>query len=175
MALRSTTASTSTRTTGARTSPPSPHDLGVAEHVTLATTDHLVVGGDSDPRALAHRLWRLDDLASRYAAFVDRWSAALDGLRTMQRERTPLPDTAFLPGALAMALGYQACFDADPLLPAELLPRPWPGRAARDLLLGSRRLALQIRADGGRPALFATYHELVETTPTGGGDEGGTP
>ena len=139
-------------------------ELGVAEHVTMATTDHLVVGGESDPRALAHRLWRLDDLASRYAAFVDRWSAALDGLRTMQREHTPLPDTAFLPGALAMALAYQACFEADPLLPAQLLLRPWPGRAARDLLVRTRRQALEVRSESGRPALFATYHDLVESS-----------
>ena len=139
-------------------------DLRVVEHVTVAATDRLVVGGESDPRAVARRLWRLDDLASRYAAFVERWSGVLDNLRTMQREHTPLPDTAFLPGALAMALAYRACFDTDPLLPAELLPRPWPGRAARDLLVGSRRLALQIRADGGRPALFATYHDLVESS-----------
>ena len=146
-------------------------DLGVGEHVTLASTDRLVVGGESDARTLARRLWRLDELADRYAGFVDRWSGVLSGLRTMQRENTPLPDTAFLPGALAMAIAYQACFDADPLLPAELLPRPWPGRAARDLLVGSRRLALQIRADGGRPALFATYHELVDTAPGAGEDE----
>ena len=59
----------------------------------------------------------------------------------MQRHDEPLPDSAFMPGALAMALAYKACFDADPLLPAELLPRPWPGRAARDLLASSRRLA----------------------------------
>ncbi len=150
-------------------------DLGVVEHVTVAATVRLVVGGESDPRAVARRLWRLDDLASRYAAFVERWSGVLDSLRTMQREHTPLPDTAFLPGALAMALAYQACFNSDPLLPAEVLPRPWPGRAARDLLLGSRRLALQIRADGGRPALFATYHELVDTTPVERGDQGGSP
>ena len=148
-------------------------DLGVSEHVTLAATDHLVVGGEGDPRTLARRLWRLDDLADRYRAFVDRWSCVVDSLGAMQRHDEPLPDSAFMPGALAMALAYKACFDADPLLPAELLPRPWPGRAARDVLASSRRLALQIRAERGRPALFAAFHDLVDATPAGA-DEGGT-
>ena len=38
-------------------------ELGVAEHVTQAATDRLTVGGESEPRALARRLWRLDELA----------------------------------------------------------------------------------------------------------------
>jgi phenylacetic acid degradation operon negative regulatory protein len=147
-------------------------ELGVTEHVTQAATDRLVVGGESDPRVLARRLWRLDDLAERYRAFVERWSCVPDNLGAMHGQDEALPDSAFMPGALAMALAYKSCFDADPLLPAELLPRPWPGRAARRLLARSRRLALQIRAERGRPALFATYHDLVDASPAGGGEEG---
>ena len=139
-------------------------DLGVVEHLTQATTDRLVVGGESDPSVLAARLWKLDALAARYQIFVERWSCVSDSLARMRREHTPLPDTAFLPGALAMALAYQACFEADPLLPAQLLPRPWPGRAARDLLVRTRRQALEVRSESGRPALFATYHDLVESS-----------
>jgi phenylacetic acid degradation operon negative regulatory protein len=145
-------------------------DLGVVEHVTLAHSDELVVGGESDPVAVAARLWPLTDLAGRYRAFLDRWSAVPDRLATMQRQHEQLPDTAFLPGALAMALAYRSCFDADPLLPAELLPQPWPGRVARDLLARSHHLALQIRASRGRPALFATFHDLVDSLPDSGGN-----
>ena len=141
--------------------------LGVAEHVTLAVTDDLVVGGETEPTALAARLWPLEDLAARYQAFLDRWSSVIDGLRTMQRRREQLPDSAFLPGALAMGLAYRACLDNDPLLPPELLPHPWPGREARELLVRSRRLALRIRAEGGRPALFATFDDLVDALPVG--------
>jgi phenylacetic acid degradation operon negative regulatory protein len=140
-------------------------DLGVADHVTLASTDELIVGGESDPPAIAAALWPLAGLAERYQAFIDRWSAVDARLAEMQRRHERLPDTAFLPGALAMALAYRGCLQADPLLPAELLPRPWPGREARDLLVRSRRLALRIRADGGRPALFATFHDLVDSLP----------
>jgi phenylacetic acid degradation operon negative regulatory protein len=139
--------------------------LGVVEHVTLARTDDLTVGGVGDPRELASRLWPVGDVADRYRAFLDRWSRVADRLAAMERAHEQLPDSAFLPGALAMALAYRSCLDADPLLPAELLPRPWPGRAARDLLVRSRRLALRIRAERGRPALFATFDDLIQSLP----------
>jgi phenylacetic acid degradation operon negative regulatory protein len=68
----------------------------------------------------------------------------------------------FLPGALGMAVEYQECFREDPLLPPELLPRPWPGRTARELILRTRRLALTLRTGAGRPALFRTYDDAIE-------------
>jgi phenylacetic acid degradation operon negative regulatory protein len=150
--------------------------LGVVDHVTLARTDELVVGGVSEPRELAARLWSIDDVAARYRSFLDRWSVVLDHMSAMQRQQVALPDSAFLPGALAMALAYRACLDADPLLPTELLPHPWPGREARDLLVTSRRLALRLRAGSGRPALFATFDDLLRTLPAspGAGEAGGT-
>ncbi|MBV8160494.1 MAG: transcriptional regulator, partial [Acidimicrobiia bacterium] len=50
-------------------------------------------------------------------------------------------------------------------LPPELLPRPWPGREARDLLLRSRRLALTARQAGGLPALFRLFDDAVNAIP----------
>ena len=64
-----------------------------------------------------------------------------------------------------MTVAYLACFNDDPLLPPELLPRPWPGRAARDLLRRSRRLALAAREAGGRPALFRLFDDAVDAIP----------
>lgn len=140
--------------------------LGIVGAVTLMTTDDLDVGGVSDPRRLADTLWPIESLASRYAAFVERFHAVPDRLVDMRTRHEKLPDAAFLPGALAMAVAFGACFDDDPLLPPELLPRPWPGRAARDLVIKSRRLALAIRKGQGRPALFrATFDDAVEMIP----------
>jgi phenylacetic acid degradation operon negative regulatory protein len=136
--------------------------LGVADLVTTASTDDLDVGGERDPRELAPRLWAIDELAARYRALVDDWSFVLDSLADLRARKERLPDTAFLPGALAMAVAFQDVFDDDPLLPPELLPRPWPGRAARDLLVRSRRLALALRAAHGRPALFHLFDETTE-------------
>jgi phenylacetic acid degradation operon negative regulatory protein len=139
--------------------------LGIADAVTLATTDDLDIGGESDPREITRRLWPVEDLAARYRAFITQYSFVPDSLAGLRRERRRLPDTAFLPGALAMTVGYLACFNDDPLLPPELLPRPWPGRAARDLLLRSRRLALAAREAGGRPALFRLFDDAVDAIP----------
>ncbi|HEX2851061.1 MAG TPA: PaaX family transcriptional regulator C-terminal domain-containing protein [Acidimicrobiales bacterium] len=140
--------------------------LGIAGAVTLLTTDDLDVGGVTDPRKLAEALWPIEALAARYEAFVDRFATVPDRLTEMRARHERLPDAAFLPGALAMAVAFAACFDDDPLLPPELLPRPWPGRAARDLVIKSRRLALAIRKGQGRPALFrATFDDAVELIP----------
>jgi phenylacetic acid degradation operon negative regulatory protein len=137
--------------------------LGVTEHLTLATTDSLRVGGVTDGRALARALWPVDTLADRYTRFLERWGEVPDHLDAMRRRHEPLPDWAFLPGALAMGLAFLRCFDADPLLPPELLPRPWPGRAARQLLVTSRRRALEARAARDRPVLFRAFDELVDS------------
>jgi phenylacetic acid degradation operon negative regulatory protein len=73
-----------------------------------------------------------------------------------------MADEVFLSGALQVTVEFQAVFNDDPLLPPELLPRPWPGRAARELLLRSRRLAMQLRTSSALPALFRTYDEVIE-------------
>lgn len=139
--------------------------LGVVESVTLASTSDLEISGERDPRVITKRLWPIDDLMARYQGFVDRYAHVPDTLADMHRDRHRLSDTSFLPGALAMAVDFQHCFRDDPLLPPELLPRPWPGRAARDLLARSRRLGLASRQTPGRPALFRLYDEAIEAMP----------
>ncbi len=139
--------------------------LGIADHVTVAGSEDLEVGGVGEPRELARRLWPIDDLADRYRAFVATYEGLPDVLDDMRARRERLPDAAFLPGALAMGVAFQECNALDPLLPPELLPRPWPGRAARELLVRSRRLALRLREAHDRPALFATFDDLLESIP----------
>ena len=137
--------------------------LGIADSVTYATTDDLEVGGERDPRRLASTLWPIDDLAAAYDKFNDRHRHIPDLLVDMRSRKQHLPDSAFLPAALAMTVAYNECANRDPLLPPELLPRPWPGRAARELLMSSRRLALALRRGQGRPALFRWFDEAIET------------
>jgi phenylacetic acid degradation operon negative regulatory protein len=119
------------------------------------------VAGERDPKRLAAHLWPVEQLADRYAAFVERYAGVPERLREMRLQRQKLPDAAFLPGALAVAVAYLDCFHDDPLLPPELLPRPWPGRAARDLVAASRRLALGVRQTPGRPALFRLFDDAL--------------
>jgi phenylacetic acid degradation operon negative regulatory protein len=136
---------------------------GVTEAVTTAATDELVIGGERDPRALAARLWPLADLAERYRGFVATYERVPGYLERLRAERRHLPDEEFLSGALRATVDFQAVFNDDPLLPPELLPRPWPGRTARELFLRNRRLAHQLRTSDSRPALFRAYDELIES------------
>lgn len=136
--------------------------LGISGAVTLATTDDLDVAGETDPRRLASMLWPIDDLADAYERFSRRHRHVPELLREMRAKRQPLPDSAFLPAALAMSVAFDECAGADPLLPPELLPRPWPGRAARELVITSRRLALALRRGQGRPSLFRWFDDAVE-------------
>lgn len=83
----------------------------------------IVHARDVDP-ALVKRLWDLP-----------AWAATADRLRS---DMAPLVDPleAGDTGALAEGFVVSAAvlrhFQADPLLPEELLPRDWPGRALRD-------------------------------------------
>jgi phenylacetic acid degradation operon negative regulatory protein len=128
--------------------------------VTLAVTDELEVGGVTDPRELARTLWDLDDLAERYQSFIDLYRNVPEALESMRKRHERLTETDFLPGALLIGMKFNECFERDPLLPPELLPRPWPGREARDLLLRSRRLGVLIREQHGKPTLFSALDDL---------------
>jgi phenylacetic acid degradation operon negative regulatory protein len=139
--------------------------LQLDDAVSFVTTDDLVVAGERDPRRLVQRLWPVDELGARYTAFVERWKGVPETLAEVKRRRERVPDTAFLPHALEMAVEFQRVFFVDPLLPPELLPRPWPGRTARDLLVRSRRLALAVRESPGARALFRLYDDAVEALP----------
>ena len=135
--------------------------LDVADHLSLASTDDLEIGGVRNPRELARSLWPVDELAASYARFVADHEHVPPLLERLRQRHDRIADADFLPGALAMVTAFQQVFLRDPLLPPELLPRPWPGRAARDLLGSSRRLALRLRAEHERPALFAAFDDLL--------------
>lgn len=136
--------------------------LGVADAVTTATTDELEIGGERDPRTLATRLWPLDDLARRYQAFVDHYKEVPDALTDMRQRQERLTEAEFLAGALTTVIDFEACFSRDPLLPPELLPRPWPGREARELVNRGRRLGVLARERHERPALFSVFEEVID-------------
>ena len=138
--------------------------LDVQEHLSLASTDDLDIGGVRGARELARALWPVDELATSYERFVNEHQHVVPLLERLRERHDRISDRDFLPGALAMVVAFQQVFLRDPLLPPELLPRPWPGRAARDLLVASRRLALRLRSEHERPALFATFDELTAST-----------
>ena len=115
-----------------------------------------------DPRQLARTLWPLDEVAAAYERFIDQHRHVPEQLEEMRRRKERFSDDHFLPFAFAMAVAMSECTRNDPFLPPELLPRPWPGRSARDLVLRSRRLALLVREEHDRPALLHLYDLMVE-------------
>jgi phenylacetic acid degradation operon negative regulatory protein len=135
--------------------------LSLDGHLTLASTDELEIGGVRDPRQLAASLWPLDQVAARYDRFIADHRRVIEDLEELRRRRERLPDATFLPMALAAGVAYEDCSGRDPYLPPELLPRPWPGRLARELVVRSRRLALALRSEAGRPALFGAFDALL--------------
>jgi len=139
--------------------------LGVVDSVAQASTDDLSIAGTTDPRELVKRLWPVDDIAARYEQFVASYRGVPDALEAMRMRHERLADAVFLPGALSVTVEFSEIFADDPLLPPELLPRPWPGRAARELLVRSRRLALLLREQHNRPALFRSFDDLIESIP----------
>lgn len=136
--------------------------LGVGAHLTLSSTDDLEVAGVRSGRELAARLWPLDEVAARYEAFVAQHRKVPSSLESLRASRGRLPDAEFLPLALAMGVAYGRASSIDPHLPPELLPRPWPGRTARDIVVRSRRLALLLRVGADRPALFSLFDGAVQ-------------
>ena len=137
--------------------------LGLEEHVTFASTDDLEIAGVRDPKEIAARLWPIDQLATRYQSFVQIYEGIPEALEKMRKEKRRLSEAEFLPGALIIGIKFQECFYLDPLLPPELLPRPWPGRNARDLLARSRRLGILLREEHNKPQLFAPFDDILET------------
>jgi phenylacetic acid degradation operon negative regulatory protein len=135
--------------------------LGLDQHLTLASTDELEVGGVRDPRQLAATLWPLDEVAGRYERFIADHQKVIEDLEGLRSRRERLPDATFLPLALAAGAAYDDCSSRDPYLPPELLPRPWPGRRARELVVRSWRLALTLRSEAGRPALFGAWDTVL--------------
>lgn len=134
--------------------------LGVLDSITFLTSRDLRIGEHRDPVTLAGRLWPLDDIAARY----DRLAAlAQSGLDRLAGPAT-LSDTQQLVIALELAAEFTRAMDPDPLLPPELLPRPWTGAHARHVaaLCWTRLLERQpdSTTGSGRPRLFRQYADV---------------
>lgn len=139
--------------------------LGIGAYVTMATTDDLEIGGTSNPRDLAGRLWPLEQIAERYRDFIATYESVPAELEAMMKRGERIAEHDFLPGALQIAIRFMRCFEADPLLPPELLPKPWPGRDAREVLVRCRKLGLLTREEKGGPAMFSVFDEAISALP----------
>ncbi|WP_051178787.1 phage repressor protein [Nocardia concava] len=99
-------------------------ELGIESHLTMLTSTDLSVGGITDGVELAARLWPLERLAAGHRRLLTTAERILPAV--------PAADpTEKLTLALTLAAEFDRAVEPDPLLPPELLPRPWIGATAR--------------------------------------------
>jgi phenylacetic acid degradation operon negative regulatory protein len=136
-------------------------DLHVEQHLSTMTTTDLRVGGLHAPARIAARLWPLDDIADRYR----RLREVTAKRRAQLSGRSKLTRTEHLTIALELAVEFTEAMEPDPLLPPDLLPRPWIGAQARNAFAKcwSRLSAL---AEETMPQLFQTYADAVRVVPS---------
>ena len=84
---------------------------------------------DDSGRRLLSESWPLDRTADAYLKFI----RTFEPLRGWIDRREPLSDTDAFTARILLNHHYRRVVLRDPLLPAALLPRDWPGRAARQL------------------------------------------
>ncbi|MCU1483771.1 MAG: transcriptional regulator [Actinomycetia bacterium] len=135
--------------------------LGVGDNLTFASTDDLEVGRETDPRKLASMLWPIEEVGAAYARFVETYRHLPAELESLRLDRGRVSDAELFPRMLAMGVGHDEISGVDPFLPPELLPRPWAGRAARELVVKCRKLAHQVRESGSGTGLFDGYDSFV--------------
>jgi phenylacetic acid degradation operon negative regulatory protein len=131
--------------------------LDVADNVVLAAAASLEVGGTTSPRAVAARLWPVDEIAALYRRFVSDFEQGSD-----ERE---LDAIAELANGMALVAGFEKCARLDPLLPPQLLPPHWPGRRAREVLRDGARRLVKARRRAAVPALFSRYDKVFIDSP----------
>jgi phenylacetic acid degradation operon negative regulatory protein len=80
-------------------------------------------------RRLVERAWPLADIESRYRRFIDTYAGILSALE----RGAGFTNLDALLVRILLIHDYRRAVLKDPLLPAQLLPRPWAGTAARAL------------------------------------------
>lgn len=131
--------------------------LGAHRTLTLLTTKDLRRGDTRDPAELAGLLWPLEEIADRYHRLARLAGPRLDRL-SGPGELSP---SALLTLAVELAAELSRAMDPDPLLPPQLLPQPWPGTGARELVARCWA-ALHARDTGeARPVLFRLFADIT--------------
>jgi phenylacetic acid degradation operon negative regulatory protein len=133
------------------------HRLGAHGALTLLTTTDLRRGDTREPAELARSLWPRQEIADRYHRLSRIAQPRLDRLTGS----AGLPPSELLTIAVELAAELTRAMEPDPLLPPQLLPQPWPGTQARDLI--ARCWAALTEHDHGeaRPALFRLYADIT--------------
>ena len=101
--------------------------LGIADK--LVVLNGQIVRNEPGMRRLVHGSWNLQDLDARYASFVAMFRPIV---RALADSREIKDQTAFMSRTLLIQ-EYRKILLRDPMLPEELLPADWQGKAAYQL------------------------------------------
>ncbi|MEU5979667.1 PaaX family transcriptional regulator C-terminal domain-containing protein [Streptomyces sp. NPDC047315] len=132
--------------------------LGVLSGVTFLTSTDLRVGEVTEPLALAAALWPLGEIAERHERLADFAEHCLG-----RAERADGAHRLVL--AVELAAEFTRAMTPDPLLPPELLPRPWVGARARELAARCWAVLLEGGGGGPSPRLFRLYADVLADPP----------
>lgn len=140
--------------------------LGAHGALTLLSTTDLRRGGVREPAELARRLWPLHEVADRYHRLGRIARTRLDRLTGP----AGLSPAEVLTVAVELAAELTRAMEPDPLLPPQLLPRPWPGTRAREVVARCWAVLSERGHGEARPALFRLYADVTReatgrTTP----------
>lgn len=110
-------------------------EMGITDDVIVlkAVTEELQ--SSACLKKLAFSSWNLDDIASRYSRFLEKFGA-INSL--VKRDRKLDPASAFIVRTLLIH-EYRRILLNDADLPLELLPANWPGQTASELTAGLYR------------------------------------
>lgn len=136
------------------------HRLGTHGALTLLTTTDLRRGNTQEPAELARRLWPLQEIADRYHRLSRIAQPRLARL-TGPAELSP---STLLTIAVELAAELTRTIEPDPLLPPQLLPRPWPGTQARELIAQCWAALHERDQNEARPTLFRLYTDITRET-----------
>jgi phenylacetic acid degradation operon negative regulatory protein len=136
-------------------------ELDITDRVTLATASRLRVGGESDPKRIARRLWPIDEIGERWTEFVHDHRRTVDVLTKSASTAAGDDLSSLLASAIGFVAAFQTCMENDPLLPPELLPGRWPGVTGRRLLIEANHAIGILRARTKIPALFGQFDDVM--------------
>jgi phenylacetic acid degradation operon negative regulatory protein len=114
-----------------------PSGVPVPEEASSAIRLEVSAEDDSGRRLLSES-WPLDRTADAYLKFMKTF----EPLRAFIERREQLSDTDAFTARILLIHHYRRVVLRDPLLPEALLPKDWPGRAARALCGGIYRALL---------------------------------
>ncbi|MFD9304087.1 PaaX family transcriptional regulator C-terminal domain-containing protein [Streptomyces sp. NPDC060048] len=131
--------------------------LGAHGTLTLLTTTDLRRGDVREPAELVRRLWSLQEIADRYHRLIRIARPRLARLT----DPAGLSPSVLLTIAVELAAELTRAMEPDPLLPPQLLPQPWPGTQARELIATCWAALHEQEGGEDRPTLFRLYADIT--------------